>query len=253
VITKMTMKLVFKICLAFLCFNITKGMKCYTCGLEEFDPDLDKRGTYNITVVPGVNKGYKMYNHTCWEMDNLKGQNVPFMFTRDLLLNEMATVEEADEVVTHMKTINSNWNLEKGFLIYQNDYENIQGLLINAKKPGIPDWKLWESRATEYYDIDMWIRECGPGVQHCYQAEGDYDSQLPTFRGCAGTEYIYDNQCFHESQAVTVSLTPKRSVDVGVTLCYCGSELCNTELNGAPRFLLSAIMIPALMISKWML
>ena len=41
-----------------------------------------QRGTYNTTVVPGVKTGYKMYNHTCFEMDTQTGQNVPFMFTR---------------------------------------------------------------------------------------------------------------------------------------------------------------------------
>eukprot|EP00088_Acartia_fossae_P027302 TRINITY_DN28040_c0_g1_i1.p1 TRINITY_DN28040_c0_g1~~TRINITY_DN28040_c0_g1_i1.p1 ORF type:complete len:262 (-),score=17.48 TRINITY_DN28040_c0_g1_i1:79-831(-) len=224
-----------------------QGIKCYTCGLEEYDPNLDKAGTYNTTVVPGKETGYKMYNHTCFEMNTKTGQNVPFTFTRELLLDEMATVEEADEVAKYLKTANPRWNLDKGFLIYESEYLTMIGLLSKDKKPAIPDWKNWENIAVENYNMDMWIRDCGDKVQHCYQAEGDYDSQLPTFRGCAGTDYIYDNQCFHEMQAVTVSQTPKRSVDVGVTLCYCGSDLCNTELSSAPRLILSSLLVPVVL------
>ena len=94
--------------------------------------------------------------------------------------------------------------------------------------------------------------------------QGDYDNQLPTFRGCAGTAFPHDEKCAYEkqvkkekkkwktgkkkwetglclslnlllvsttfnavfSQAVSI-VEGKKSVDVGVSLCYCNSDLCN--------------------------
>ena len=30
--------------------------------------------------------------------------------------------------------------------------------------------------------------------------QGDYDNQLPTFRGCAGTAFPHDEKCAYEKQ-----------------------------------------------------
>ena len=42
-----------------------------------------------------------------------------FFYFRDLLLDAMPTVEEADEVVTFIKTLNNKWNLER---VYSQTY-----------------------------------------------------------------------------------------------------------------------------------
>ena len=39
--------------------------------------------------------------------------NIPKLLFRELLLDEMATVEEADEVANYLKTANPRWNLDK--------------------------------------------------------------------------------------------------------------------------------------------
>ena len=52
------------------------------------------------------------------------------------------------------------------------------------------------------------------------------------FRGCAGNYFPHDAKCEVQEQAVTI-VEGKKSVDVGVTLCYCNEDLCNEELSGA--------------------
>ena len=52
------------------------------------------------------------------------------------------------------------------------------------------------------------------------------------FRGCAGNYFPHDEKCEVQEQAVTI-VEGKKSVDVGVTLCYCNKDLCNEELSGA--------------------
>merc|ERR1719233_1665849 len=76
------------------------------------------------------------------------------------------------------------------------------------------------------YNMDMWIKQCDKGISSCFVAEGDYDDQFPTFRGCAGTIYPHDEKCETEKQAVSI-VEGKKSVDVGVKLCYCNQDLCN--------------------------
>ena len=63
--------------------------------------------------------------------------------------------------------------------------------------------------------------------------QGEYDNQDPMFRGCAGNYFPHDEKCETQEQAVTI-VEGKKSVDVGVTLCYCNTDLCNEELSGAP-------------------
>ena len=62
--------------------------------------------------------------------------------------------------------------------------------------------------------------------------QGEYDNQDPMFRGCAGNYFPHDEKCESQEQAVTI-VEGKKSVDVGVTLCYCNKDLCNEELSGA--------------------
>ena len=50
------------------------------------------------------------------------------------------------------------------------------------------------------------------------------------FRGCAGNYFPHDEKCEIQEQAVTI-VEGKKSVDVGVTLCYCNKDLCNEEFS----------------------
>ena len=52
------------------------------------------------------------------------------------------------------------------------------------------------------------------------------------FRGCAGNYFPHDEKCESQEQGVTI-VEGKKSVDVGVTLCYCNKDLCNEELSVA--------------------
>ena len=56
-------------------------------------------------------------------VNNKKSHRIVPIFSsfyfRDLLLDAMPTVEEADEVVTFIKTLNNKWNLEK---VYSQTY-----------------------------------------------------------------------------------------------------------------------------------
>ena len=73
------------------------------------------------------------------------------------------------------------------------------------------------------YNMDMWVKQCDKGIVSCFEAkvnfnncdddndgddcmhphnpnQGDYDNQLPTFRGCAGTAFPHDEKCAYEKQ-----------------------------------------------------
>ena len=54
----------------------------------------------------------------------------------------------------------------------------------------------------------------------------------PEFRGCADAEFLHENKCTRELQAVTV-IDSVKHVDVNVELCYCDNDLCNEERNAA--------------------
>jgi len=219
------------------------GIECYTCGLEEIDPEIHKIGSYSVRVEMGKDLGHKMYNHSCYEMETKTGQNVPIKLTTIDLEDQMASVEDLQEVVNFLKAANSEWDLEKGLVIYENEYAVMRERVRTSSKPEIPDWSTWELLRLKNYDMRMWIQECGAEIQHCYEAWGDFKEQLPNFRGCSGTSYVYDNQCFKETQAVTVSDLPPQSVDVVVNLCYCGQDLCNLNINSGELPTVSALLI----------
>ena len=40
-------------------------IKCFACGLEEIDPEIDEKDSYGDSRRDGVPKTKKMYNHTC--------------------------------------------------------------------------------------------------------------------------------------------------------------------------------------------
>ena len=46
-------------------------VSCFTCGLEEIDPEIDKPGSYGDERKEGTPPGRKMYNHTCDIADDL--------------------------------------------------------------------------------------------------------------------------------------------------------------------------------------
>jgi hypothetical protein len=47
------------------------SMSCYTCGLEDIDPEYDVVGSYGDIRKEGTPTGKKMYNHTCDIADEL--------------------------------------------------------------------------------------------------------------------------------------------------------------------------------------
>ena len=52
----------------------------------------------------------------------------------------------------------------------------------------------------------------------------------PEFRGCADAQYVHENKCVTEIQAVTV-IDNQKHADVEVELCYCSEDKCNEERN----------------------
>jgi len=207
---------------------LPEGIKCYTCGLEIIDPEEDKPGSYGVKVfsTPQL-KEYKMYNHSCDQMDRKEGQDVPVFLTFDELstegVGEKANLELLDST-------NGKYDLKKGFEIYQAKYEELR-----ENAPDLPKWtesQVIQGKVKENYNDDMWIRQCDRGVLSCYIAQGFYDEQDPVFRGCAGNYFPHDQKCTTQQQAVTI-VEGKKSVDVEVELCYCNEELCNTELSAS--------------------
>ena len=90
-----------------------------------------------------------------------------------------------------------------------------------------------ERRPPKPYDSSMWTRRCPKGVRSCFKAVGNWDSQKPVFRGCAGARYDHGNFCKREMQTVEVVPGQPR-VDVEVYLCYCSGDECNkTDIDGA--------------------
>lgn len=203
-------------------------VSCYTCGLEVFDPEVDNPGSYSLTI--NGTKGLKMYNHSCDEMDRKKSQVVPIVITKDIIDPFMERAEDTIEIVEYFKTVNKD--LEAGIQFYESEYLDEMQLVKKAQKPALPAWSKFESLVNDNYDMEMWQRKCDEGVVSCFIATGDYDFQLPTFRGCAATTYPHDVKCDKEQQAVTV-VENSRSVDVAVDLCYCNSDLCNFAMNSA--------------------
>ena len=73
----------------------------------------------------------------------------------------------------------------------------------------------------------------------------------PEFRGCAEANFVHENKCSRELQAVTV-VENQKYVDVEVDLCYCDTALCNKQRNGATKKFFRpelAIAFVALMLS----
>merc|ERR1711936_1439329 len=108
------------------------GIQCYTCGLETVDPHLDKPGSYSVRVYKSTAKvttQYKMYNHSCDEMDRKEGQDVPVRLTSDdftsVKLN--TAIKEAS---------GGQYDLTgDGFEIYEEDF-----ILLREKVPDLPEW-----------------------------------------------------------------------------------------------------------------
>ena len=51
--------------------TVLESISCYACGLEEFNPENDKPGSYGDIRKEGTPDGKKMYNHTCDIADDL--------------------------------------------------------------------------------------------------------------------------------------------------------------------------------------
>eukprot|EP00090_Calanus_glacialis_P033111 TRINITY_DN54930_c0_g1_i1.p1 TRINITY_DN54930_c0_g1~~TRINITY_DN54930_c0_g1_i1.p1 ORF type:complete len:250 (-),score=63.23 TRINITY_DN54930_c0_g1_i1:78-827(-) len=222
---------VFAVLTSFYCFSQGQeddqkesGISCYTCGLETVDPHLDKPGSYSTRVYTHKTElEFKMYNHSCDEMDRKEGQDIPVTLTSiDMPGVKLNTAVKAAS--------GGKYDLVKGFEIYEEEY-----VLLREKVPELDEWDkvpVILAKVKENYNMAMWIKECDKGITSCFVAQGDYDNQLPTFRGCAGTVYPHDEKCAFEKQAVSI-VEGKKSVDVGVSLCYCNKDLCNIDLSGA--------------------
>merc|ERR1712156_52070 len=227
-------------CLVFVCKGQKKEEKslieCYTCGLETEDPELDVAGSYGVRVYSTAQKtDYKMYNESCDLMDRREGQDVPVF----IKLSELS--KEGVGQKAHLELLSvSSYNLEVGFEIYEKDYNDLRDLVAD-----LPEWKasnVIQSKVKENYNMNYWKKKCDPGVVSCFVAQGEYDSQDPMFRGCAGNYFPHDQKCEFQEQAVTI-VEGKKSVDVGVTLCYCNEDLCNEDLSGANINLPNIIII----------
>ena len=44
---------------------VADSISCFTCGLEDVDPEMDVKGSYGDARKDGTPEGKKMYNHTC--------------------------------------------------------------------------------------------------------------------------------------------------------------------------------------------
>jgi len=242
--------------------EVAEGVKCYTCGLEEVNPHVDKDGSYSNRVHLNeanevVESGLRMYNHSCFEMNSRTGQDVPFILTWDILNQYMTTLDHTDAVMEKLNTMgrvttekgtyNYGYKLKPdGFKVYEDLYEELVIRLKEnpcvPKKPDLPnpcqvsmpEWREFEGEVDKNYNMDMWVKQCDKGIVSCFEARGEWDGQLPTFRGCAGTTFPHDEKCAYEKQAVSI-VEGKKSVDVGVSLCYCNKDICNLDTSPSTR------------------
>ena len=98
-------------------------------------------GSYGVKVFSTPQpKEYKMYNHSCDQMDRKEGQDVPVFLTFDELstegVGEKANLELLDST-------NGQYDLKKGFEIYQAKYEELR-----ENAPDLPKWLESQVRET---------------------------------------------------------------------------------------------------------
>jgi len=121
------------------------------------------------------------------------------------------------------------------------------GTYGDFRKEGTPPGKKMYNHTCDIadetgLDDQRWVRKCPEGVKSCFWAKGNYEKQIPVFRGCADAQFAFDEGCSRELQAVQV-IAGKKSVDVEIFLCFCNSEKCNTELSSAFTFKSSLFLI----------
>merc|ERR1719318_1116105 len=240
------------------------SVSCYACGLATIDPETDEEGLYGI--APG--EGKKMYNHSCDLMDHgvqgnyeAGGQELDPRSNYDIVwetltyqncsqvevTNDDGTVTTTEECVPALTTVcpdpvtttitiapvtseaapgegnatttTSTTTTTTTSTTTTKGCENVPHTYKVSKKV---------RRDPKPYDVSMWLRRCPKGVRSCFKAQGNWDSQKPIFRGCAGAKYEHGTKCKRELQRVQV--TPgKPRVDVEVYLCYCTGDECNKE------------------------
>ena len=90
-------------------------------------------------------KEYKMYNHSCDQMDRKEGQDVPVFLTFDELstegVGEKANLELLDST-------NGKYDLKKGFEIYQAKYEELR-----ENAPDLPKWTESQVRERQWKTV----------------------------------------------------------------------------------------------------
>lgn len=130
---------------------------------------------------------------------------------------------------------------EKDGFTYNIDEFDVNSKMYNESCTGFATYLVEGSKA-----MNKWVRPCPPNVINCFWAKGSYNDESPEFRGCADAEFLHENKCTRELQAVTV-IDSVKHVDVNVELCYCDNDLCNEERNAA-HVIHYAKSIPALLL-----
>lgn len=267
---------------AFCAWGEWDAVTCYTCGLENVDPDSDQEFSYGID--PG--EGKKMYNHSCDLMDKKTGQElaprnwvntIPLtkqvvvagnLFTKIIppVKDENDTVlEEGSNVTTCMPIVYPDQGVDTYYLIQEEEPR------VSIKKDGVEvfrevteddlplltghdcnftmtkNYSRTEKKPPKDYDMTMWERKCPKGIRSCFKAKGNFDGQQPVFRGCATAKYKHGTTCKREMQTVVVTLG-RPSVDVEVYMCYCSADKCNQDISGAERAGLGIIAFAALVL-----
>ena len=73
--------------------------------------------------------------------------------------------------------------------------------------------------------MNYWKKKCDPGVVSCFVAQGEYDSQDPMFRGCAGNYFPHDQKCEFQEQVGR----RRRRGDILDGQCIAGSHHCGGQ------------------------
>ena len=94
---------------------------------------LCQPGSYGVRVYSTVQRmEYKMYNHSCDQMDRKEGQDVPVVLSFDVLSQEGVGEKANLELIT---ATGGKYDLKKGFEIYEEDYK-----LLRESVPDLPKW-----------------------------------------------------------------------------------------------------------------
>jgi len=113
-------------------------------------------GSYGVKVFSTPQRmEYKMYNHSCDQMDRLEGQDVPVKLSFDELSQEGVGEKANLELIT---ATSGKYDLKKGFEIYQADYK-----VLRESVPDLPKWSesqvgvTCDARNIIFWDIKYYM------------------------------------------------------------------------------------------------